>query len=321
MSKGAFVISLDTELAWGRIGNPDLRYFMEQFKHTREAVDRLLALFDQYQMPVTWAVLGRLLKKSVTASDHFLDDISYYYPSLSNEKVYENEKLHSAEHSYLFYNEVVEKIKSAKVKHEIGTHTYNHVEFGSFAASEEQKIKNDLEAVLASSSQYHLEMKSLVFPKNSVGFLSLLPKYQIETFRSPNQFWYSSFPGSLPRWIRKFDDFLPIAFRGVDAGINSHGLVEIPGSVFFHIQHRGIKKYIPFKILILKTTKGLTRAAVQGKIFHLWFHPYNFGYRMEEHLQALEAVLKCAVQLKEKGQLEFLTMQGVREKLTKTYAK
>jgi hypothetical protein len=36
----------------------------------------------------------------------------------------------------------------------------------------------------------------------------------------------------------------------------------------------------------------MTAAARTGRIFHLWWHPHNFGVSLEENLAMLEAVLR-----------------------------
>ena len=60
--KGTFCISIDTELLWGR---KDLNYkhFIPKIKKERKIIKRLLALLNKYQIPATWAIVGRLSEK------------------------------------------------------------------------------------------------------------------------------------------------------------------------------------------------------------------------------------------------------------------
>lgn len=61
-SPAQFVISIDTELAWG--SNYDekiLKSRQEAFKKTRAAIDQILSLFEKYQISVTWAIVGHLM--------------------------------------------------------------------------------------------------------------------------------------------------------------------------------------------------------------------------------------------------------------------
>ncbi len=59
MKKGIFCISIDLELLWGR---KDLDYskFINRTKREREIIKKLLLLFKKYNIPVTWATVGKL---------------------------------------------------------------------------------------------------------------------------------------------------------------------------------------------------------------------------------------------------------------------
>ena len=86
-------------------------------------------------------------------------------------------------------------------------------------------------------------------------------------------------------------------------------MVNIPGSMLFRVRHFGSRKNMPVSILQTKGLKGLQAAVDQKKIFHIWFHPFNFGFKMEEHLNAFEAVLKKASKLRDEGKLETVCMR------------
>jgi hypothetical protein len=40
-------------------------------------------------------------------------------------------------------------------------------------------------------------------------------------------------------------------------------------------------------------TKGMRLAAQSGGMYHLWWHPHNFGVDMQANLAFLEEVLRC----------------------------
>lgn len=62
MKKGIFCISIDTELLWGR---KDLDYskFIEKTKKERVIIKKLLTLFRKYNIPATWAIVGKLYEE------------------------------------------------------------------------------------------------------------------------------------------------------------------------------------------------------------------------------------------------------------------
>lgn len=68
LQRGAFLISIDTEMAWGSVHHRDVgRHYSYQAE--REFIDRLLALFDKYQIRATWAVVGHLFLDQCQAVD------------------------------------------------------------------------------------------------------------------------------------------------------------------------------------------------------------------------------------------------------------
>src|SRR6266700_2913773 len=59
MKKGIFCISIDLELLWGR-KDMDYSKFIKRTKKERIIIKKLLLLFKKYNIPVTWAVVGKL---------------------------------------------------------------------------------------------------------------------------------------------------------------------------------------------------------------------------------------------------------------------
>jgi len=106
MRKGIFCISIDTELLWGR---KDLDYskFIENTKKERYIIKKLLKLFKKYNIPVTWAVVGKLYEKG----DELWSGIDIVN-SIKKEKIHE-----LASHSYS--HEIFDKISTKKADNEI----------------------------------------------------------------------------------------------------------------------------------------------------------------------------------------------------------
>jgi hypothetical protein len=64
MSRGALVISLDFEMAWGYRRSPVLGPRGAQLlRGTRAVVTRLLDIFDRYDVSATWATVGHLMMR------------------------------------------------------------------------------------------------------------------------------------------------------------------------------------------------------------------------------------------------------------------
>ena len=54
-------------------------------------------------------------------------------------------------------------------------------------------------------------------------------------------------------------------------------------------------------------------AAAEGAVFHLWFHPHNFGVHLEENLQVLEAILRAFAFGQERYGMRSLSMSAVAD--------
>jgi hypothetical protein len=92
------------------------------------------------------------------------------------------------------------------------------------------------------------------------------------------------------------------------------GLWNIPGSMM--LLHRGgIRRAIPVASRVVKGKAGLRRAVAEGKIFHLWFHPFNLAHDRAAMFAALRGILAEAARLRDRGVLDVRTMAGVVDAL------
>jgi len=306
------VISLDTELAWGRIAESNQDSYYPLFEQTRVVINRLLDLFDKYEVPATWAVVGRMIEDEDNPSDYFQEDLSKYFPSINSSSIYNSNMLNNSSNSYVFYKEVIEQIQSAKVKHEIGTHSYNHIVFGRF--KDKDLAERDISNAVGILNQYGITTNSMVYPRNSIAYKEALMKNGIQYYRGPDKLWYQSFPTPIAKILGLVDSYLPIRAAVVNPTTTPEGLVNIPGSLFYRISHKGVKKMVPISVLTRKAILALDKAAATDSIFHLWFHPFNFAHKLEEHFQGFETVLAHAKKLRSANKINTETMQQIGSK-------
>ena len=79
--------------------------------------------------------------------------------------------------------------------------------------------------------------------------------------------------------------------------VKQDGLVDIPASCFL----RHTSKISPLEKLKLHRIKTQMKyAATHKKVFHIWWHPHNFGVDTEENLENLEEILRYYSYLKER---------------------
>jgi hypothetical protein len=60
-----------------------------------------------------------------------------------------------------------------------------------------------------------------------------------------------------------------------------------------------------------RMTDQLRLAALEDGIFHIWFHPHNFGVNLEENLRVLETILQEFAFARERYGMRSLSMNDV----------
>jgi hypothetical protein len=60
---------------------------------------------------------------------------------------------------------------------------------------------------------------------------------------------------------------------------------------------------------------GLEKAAQRGEIYHLWWHPHNFGVNLQNNLSFLRRILDHFAQLRKKYGMESLNMREVARRI------
>jgi len=278
LNKGVFIISLDTELAWGMGG--DDRY-LKDFEATRGIIQKILDLFEKYDIKATWAVVGELFKES-----RGIDDVW-------------NGK------------DVVEKIRNAQPQQEIGSHSFSHKVVGEDC--DLGCFKDSLSKSKEIAENNGFKLLSYVYPKNKIGFTQELPLFGFSSYRGVNPNWYSGFPRVFKKIAHAIDNYFLLTPPTV-LPVKDGNVLNIPGSYFFP-HARSWAKFLPRGFRSKKSIKGLDRAVKNKEIFHLWFHPFNLASDPDSLLSELENVLVNFSRLREKGSLENLTMSQVAERL------
>jgi hypothetical protein len=65
---------------------------------------------------------------------------------------------------------------------------------------------------------------------------------------------------------------------------------------------------------VARVLAELSDAAARGGVYHLWWHPHNFGVHQDHHLAQLDAVLERFRVLRDETGMRSLTMaEAARE--------
>lgn len=296
MPHATFILSLDTEIAWGTYG--DLNARAAAFDQFPALLGRLVNLLDIYEVPATWAVVGALVDG--------VGDVPEPHYSFAPTPDTARRAGHPA--AWFQMPGLLDVIQGMRVPQEIGTHTYTHlladdagVSRGLFAAQ--------MAAVAALHERHGLPpVRSLVFPQNRVAHLDVLAEYGIIAYRGGAQDWYRWLPRPLQRPAHLLDRTLgtpPPTYAHHDR-VRAHGTVNLPASQFL-MSYDGPRAHIPTAARVQQAERGLRRATQRGEIYHLWFHPFNLG-SSEAMFAALTEILAHVWELRAAGRLRTVTM-------------
>lgn len=315
---GIFVLSLDTEIAWGTFDQGGQQRFRTHFDQYRTLVRRLVAQLDAYQIPATWAFVGHLLlehcQRSTAGTTHpeVLRPQYAWYP---HDWHHCDPGTDIRRDPWWYGSDVLAMVRSAQIAHEIGTHTFSHVVVDDPACTADI-FRSQLAACAELHSRYGLGLHSIVFPRNRIAHAEVLPEYGIKAYRGRERRWYTRiWPHAAGSGVwHILDRFLPVPPSTYPRReLREGALVNLPASMML-LPRDGFRRYIPLRTRITQAQAGLRRAAQRGELFHLWFHPFNLGSDARL-FGALEQIFRTACELRASGQLKICTMQQTAEQV------
>ena len=317
---GSFVISLDFELQYG-IEDHDEKYIKKYRRNrlgSREVIEKILFLFKKYEIHATWAIVGMMLAKNRSELRQLIPDITPKYNGKKLSIYSYLERLGNDESDDPFHYglSVARKIQAVEGQ-EIGTHTFSHY-YCCYPGQDETTMRVDMETAQSVSIQ-HLGVKpvTVVFPRNQVNklYIPLLRQMGILAYRGcPLPYIYNVTNGN--RWVRAqrlFDSYFSIYGTKTYTydEISEEGIVNCKASNFFRPYSRQLRFMEQAKLAQIKG--GILDAAMNRKIYHLWWHPHNFGIYQRNNLDNLERVLAWFQQLKREYGILSMSMKELAE--------
>ena len=313
---GALVISLDFELHWGVRENTAVDGpYAPALYGVRTAIDSMLRMFTAYEIGATWATVGFLFARTAeelkalspnerpTYANPRLDP--YFEPIGRDEEL---DPLH-------FAPSVVERLASSQSQ-ELATHTYSHYYCGEPGATP-SSFRADLQSAVAIARSRGIAIRSIVFPRNQAvpHYLEGLQDVGIDVYRGNRlgrleQASDARARRQLHRRVtRVVGSYLPSFADNTQAWsdvIKVSGLANVRASEFlrpFHPRRRRLDE-----VRLYKIKRDMRRAAKRGRIYHLWWHPHNFGTYLDENLNLLRRVLDEFTVLRSRHGMVSLTM-------------
>jgi peptidoglycan/xylan/chitin deacetylase (PgdA/CDA1 family) len=344
---GALVVSLDFELHWGvRHTTPPDGPYRRNLLGVWEAVPKMLALFEEYDIAATWATVGFLFAKSRQEIEEFSPSVK---PSYENHALYPYDEPigeDEADDPLHFAPSLIEAIRRSP-RQELATHTFSHY-FCLEPGQTREAFKADLDSALSIARENEVQIQSIVFPRNqhNLDYDDLLINAGIVCYRTRQLAQTNSTtevaegtklkPGLRPaakllaRETRLKRRLRPVA--GVldyyvdlsgshtvswDSIRQDNGLCNIRGSFPIAPYSPRWKRFEALRIR--RIVECIKRAAVSKEIFHIWWHPHNFGINIDQNIDFLRGVLQAFSRYRDSHGMRSMSMTDVAAAVRESY--
>jgi hypothetical protein len=319
MRTGTLVISLDFELMWGVRDKLSLAEYGQNILGVRAVVPALLRLFAERNIACTWATVGFLFfdkkrdllaglpnRRPVYANPRFSP-----YGDLST--IGDNEDADPYHYGLSLIRQVMDCPRQ-----EIGTHTFSHfycLEDGGDA----ETFRADLEAAHAAADRLDIRLKSIVFPRNqwNESHLRVCGDLGLQSCRGNETAWFhrprrDADQKLYVRGVRLADAYLPIGGPHDCEPSLVDGLVNVPSSRFLRpVRNEPISEWLRLK----RITSAMEMAARRKRVFHLWWHPHNFGLGLEASITFLRGILDQFRLLQDRYGMRSLNMGEIADEV------
>jgi peptidoglycan/xylan/chitin deacetylase (PgdA/CDA1 family) len=320
---GILLISLDFEQYWGVKDIISLPGIREKILATPEVIPSMLDLFQRYQIHATWATVGllffqnreELLRGLPRIKPQYINKTLSPYPGIEGQVGWDER-----EDPCRLAPSLIQKI-AATPHQEIASHTFSHY----YCLAEGQNIeafRADLEAAVNIARKYHFALESLVFPRNHINpdYLPVCRELGIRAYRGNPPDWvyrqgYAEKQPQLRRRLTFLDKYVNLlghqAYSQEDLGRVLPLNLRASRCLFpFNEKFRGLE---PLRLRRIKS--DLSYTARKGLIYHLWWHPHDFGLNQKENLTFLERILEHYASLTENYGIKSLTMTELAARL------
>lgn len=320
--KGALVISLDFELHWGiRDQFPLDGAYTANLEGARTVIPKILELFETYNVAATWATVGFLFANSK-------QELEAHSPAIKPQ--YNNKALNayaellgqSEKDDPLHFAPSLIKLIQKTPRQELSTHTFCHY-YCLESGQTPEAFKADLQSAISIAKSTENTPRSIILPRNQMNpaYASIMKELGINIYRGNEPgFMYQAASTEddhlLRRAFRLLDTYLPVTKHHLaswDELSEASGLINIPSTRILRAYSPKLKRLEPLRLK--RITDGIALAAKQNKLYHLWWHPHNFGLNQDENLSFLSHILSFYSSMEKTYGMQSLSMLEVAETL------
>jgi hypothetical protein len=244
--KAAVSISADFELSWAFRGRSEEKRTLYGIR-TRQNHPFLLNLFEKYSIPITWATVGHLFLESCSRGSDGRAHSDMPRP-VNNTRFqgdwYRHDPCTDYKKDPLWYcPDLIQDILNSKIMHEIGSHSFSHIDFEAESANNDL-VDKEMKSCIETMKSFNLVPKSLVFPHNQMGYSHLETLYNNGIIA-----------------VRHRDNKVALSYPQR----TSEGVYKLYESM--NTRSSGIYDYVE------KAKIFISEAKKSNSAFHLWFHP------------------------------------------------
>jgi hypothetical protein len=309
--KGIFIISLDTELAWGGFDLGLTEKNRKYYEDSRDCIYRLLMLFEKYNIQATFAIVGHIMLNGCTEVEGIKhpDIVRPEHSWYLKDWFIEDPASHMSKNSIWYGQDILKEILAASPQHEIASHSFSHIIFGAKGCTYEC-ARSDIHKCVEIAGQQDIKLKSFIYPRNSEGYKEILKEEGFEVYRGSGNEWYNKFNFSILKKVGHIiDEVFAIAPKTSLPVKDESGLYNVKGNMLY-LSRDGIRKLIPISSRVKKAKKGIDKAVKGGEVFHLWLHPFNIATDKENLLQGMDEILNY---VREKIDLDQMTSMVISD--------
>ncbi|MDB9253337.1 polysaccharide deacetylase family protein [Halorubrum ezzemoulense] len=305
---GSVIFSVEIELGWGYhdLQRPNRYAALSENRGVEtEALKRLLALCDRFDIPITFDVVGHL----------FLSNCSGAHETQYPTGWFDADPGTDVESNPLFYApDLIEMIEAAEVDHEICTHTFSHALGEKFSPGQldtdikqAQRLHRDKFGKSAESivPPRHQRMDHEVLKQNGIRVIRQTTGEMPES-KSALLWWY--FSRNHPVLEPVTSGEIVTTYTSVAQSLTAPYVAQ--GQRPVHQVLRSIPLRVRKYIHQLYIENALARAATESKQAHFWTHLHDMAN--EAQLDIVEQAIEMASDWRDNKKLDIIRMCDLR---------
>lgn len=295
---GAFVISLDFELLWGLLDLENPMKYEKAIDGGRKAVYQMLELFQSYNIHATWGIVGLMTRNSIEECMAHQPNVLPCYTQPQMSAYTHLSQLSNYSPKLLFASDIIKHIAMIPFQ-EIGSHTYSHY-YCLEDGQNRDSFRSELNMARNVTCQYNKGLRSIILPRNQFNplYADILKESGFKNYRGTEKTWFYTAcdrkrqKSIIRRSARILDNYLNIAgYHCYDYSEvkDVYGLNNLRSSRYFRPYSERLSFLEPLRMRRIKNQ--VKYAAINNKIFHMWWHPYSIGNHTAENISILEEIM------------------------------